>query len=151
MPLLNIEVLFDYLWPRFDEGIILYRVSGEKLSPDIEYHIDSSQVRFGDTFRIEYNIINNNEDDIRVTSLELDVPDGIGFEGVSGDGKIKDTPSNTQGKFMWVRDYDIEGGGSTDIVLDFRALKPGLHAIRFRITSQDTYFEAEDVGIEVLK
>jgi hypothetical protein len=151
MPLLNIEVLFDYLWPRFEEGIILYRVTGEKLRPDIEYNIENERVRFGDTFSIEYRIINNNDRRITVTSLELDVPDGIEFVDVPGSGGINDTPTLIQGKYLWVKDYIVDPGDELNVILDFRALKPGESAIKFRITSQDTYFEAEEVTIVVFE
>jgi hypothetical protein len=35
--------------------------------------------------------------------------------------------------------------------MDFRALKPGEPAIKFRITSQDTYFEAEEAVIKIIE
>ncbi len=151
MPLLNIEVLFDYLWPRFEEGIILYRVSGEKLRPVIEYNIESDRVRFGDTFGVEYVVSNENDKKIIVNSLELELPDGLEFLDVSGSGDINDTPTLEQGKYLWVKDYSIYPGEKLNIIMDFRALKPGEPAIKFRITSQGTFFEAEEAVIKVLE
>ena len=150
IPLINIESVFSYRWPRFEEDIIFYRVTDLKYSPEITYDIEKDKVRFGDVFSIKYHLLNNNKKDIILTSLELEVPEGLSFEGVLEEGTIKESPSISQGRYMWVKNYDINANEELNIFLLFRVLKPGESVVKFRVTSQNIYFEAEDAIIEII-
>ena len=153
---LNYEAIFDFLWKRFNderykEDIVLFRVLGEKVIPEIGYAIEKDKVEFGEQFTLEYNIINNNPVSIKVTSLELDLPDSVAFEDISDLSMIKDEPSINQGKYMWVKDYFVDAGDKLSVELMLRAARPGKDKILFRITSQNSYFDAEDIDIEVVE
>jgi hypothetical protein len=151
MSQLNVQVLFDYLWPRFGEGIALYRVTDEKIIPDIEFIIDSSEVEFGEKFEIIYRIINNNRRLIKITSIEVEIPDSLVFENVRSSGIISVVPSPIDGKYIWVKDNVIETEEELILILSLRAFKPGKSTIKFGITSQDTFFKAEDAVIEIVQ
>jgi hypothetical protein len=153
---LNYEALFDFLWKRFNderykEAIVFFRIIGEKVIPEIEYVIEKDKVGFGEQFTLEYNIINDNPVGIEVTSLELDLPDSVAFENITDLSMIKDEPSISQGKYMWVEDYFIDSGDKMSLEMMLRAARPGKAEILFRITSQNSYFDAEDIDVEVVE
>ncbi len=154
IPYLNYESMFEYLWKRFNEerfqeNVVLFKVLGEKIKPEIEYEIDSKSIKFGEEFIIKYNIINNNPESLKITSLELELTDALSFGGPLNRGDIIDSPGISQGKFMWVKEYLIGAEDNKSIAIMLRAAKPGDAKIMFRITSQNSYFEAEVIDIKI--
>jgi len=145
----NFEKIDSYLWPRFDENIVFYKLVGEKLNLKIEYQISSKEVKFGEKFTVLYKIINENNKDVVITSLELKLPKNIIFLEVSEGEDIIDIPSLAQGKYMWVKEYKIKANSKSSIGIELQANSPGEAVIKFAATSQYIYMNSEDLNIIV--
>ena len=101
-------------------------------------------------FTLIYIIKNNNEQNIHISSLELELPPNIQFIGVDPDGYINQMPGLSQEKYMWVSDlYEIGGKGEIDLGVKLKALGPGKFIIKFRITTNNIYIKSNDVEIEI--
>ncbi len=116
----------------------------------IENVIDRSIKETGEEFNLTYIIKNNDDQNIHISSMELELPDSIEFIGVGSGGYIDQAPGLSQGIYMWVSDlYEIKGKGEIDLKVKLRALSPGEPVIKFRITTNDVYIESDDVKIEI--
>lgn len=169
IPRFNLEKINEYLWPRFNENIIVYRVTGEKLQLEIIPAVNGqtanpqnpSIIKFGQTFILEYKITNNHDQDIRVSSLELSLPKNIKFvetdkSGIdaspeSESGYITDNPGIAQGKYMWVKEYAVKPGGSLILKIRLQTKTAEDSVIKFRITSQDFYMDSPEVKLNIEK
>jgi hypothetical protein len=169
IPLFNIEKINEYRWPRFSENIIVYRVTGQKLqleiTPAVNGQVANLQnpavIKFGQTFALEYKITNNYNQDIKVTSLELSLPQNIKFAETdksaateSTDPKsayIADDPGISRGKYMWVKEYIVKPGASLTLKINLKAQAPGDTVIKFSATSQDFYMASPDVQLSIAK
>jgi hypothetical protein len=149
VPYFNFEKIDSYRWPRFTENIVFYRLASEKLSLKIQYQISSKEIKFGEKFTVLYNIINENNKDLVVTSFELKLPKNIVFLGVSKKGDIADSPALRQAKYMWVKEYKIKANSQYSIVIELQAESPGEAVIKFAATSQNIYMNSEDLNITV--
>lgn len=149
VPYFNFEKIESYLWPRFAENIVFYRLTSEKLSLKIEYQISSKEIKSGEKFTVLYKIINENNKDLAITSLELKLPKNIIFLKVSKGEDITDSPGLRQGKYMWVKEYKIKANSQSSIGIELQAQSPGEALIKFAITSQNIYMNSEDLNIIV--
>ena len=101
-------------------------------------------------FTLRYIIKNNNEQNIHISSLELELPPNIQFIGVDPDGYINQMPGLSQEKYMWVSNlYEVKGKNNIDLGVKLKALGPGKFIIKFRITTNNIYVKSDDVEIEI--
>jgi len=149
VPFFNFEKIDSYLWPRFSENIVFYNLIGEKLSLKIQYQIPSREIKSGEKFTVLYAIINENDKDLTITSLELKLPKNIIFLGVSKGEDITDGPGLRQAKYMWVKEYIIKANSQSGIGIELQAESPGEAVIKFAATSQNIYMNSEDLNFIV--
>ena len=149
VPFFNFEKIDSYLWPRFSENIVFYRLADEKLSIKFEYQISSKEIKSGEKFTVLYAIINENDKDLTITSLELKLPKNIIFLGVSKGEDITDGPGLRQAKYMWVKEYIIKANSQSGIGIELQAESPGEAVIKFAATSQNIYMNSEDLNFIV--
>jgi len=149
IPHFNLEKIDSYYWDRFNENLIVYRITGEKLQLEIEPVIPEPDIRFGDIFEVEYIIKNSHDKDLIITSIELSIPKNLKFVEVESRGYIKQQPGLSDGKYMWVKDYIVEAGSKINIILKLRAQIPGQAEVKFSITSQNIYMDSPDVLLDI--
>lgn len=155
LPLFEVEQIGKtYYWSRwYREYLKLYKVVGIKFYKEdieIEHNIDSYSVGFGKSFTLEYIIKSAGQETAKISSMELELPNGIEFVGVEPDGYIDHNPGISKGIYMWVSDeYRVEGGGEINIKINLRGIKPGKAVIKFRITTAGLYINSEDIEIEI--
>ncbi|MBN1298582.1 MAG: hypothetical protein JW997_02730, partial [Actinobacteria bacterium] len=145
----NVEKITGYTWKRMQEYIVFYSYAGEKKDLAVEYEILKTEIEYGKKFEVEYTIINDNDTDLEITSLELMISEGLGFIGVSQNGDIFIEPSLSQGKYMWVKTFPIRARDKINIILTFQARVPGDAKINFAVTSQNYYFKAGEIYLDI--
>jgi hypothetical protein len=139
----------SYFWPRYKENLVFYKIIDE-FNINIEYVIDSKIKKFGDKFNLEYIVKNDSNMDIKITSFELSLPNNIMFLDVIDKGYIKQGPGLSKGKYIWVSDsYIIKPHSSINLIVELRGKSTGKSIIKFRLTTQDIYFESNDLEIEI--
>ena len=139
-----------YYWQRYNESLALYQATKTTLDLDIEYKINSEIQEFGKPFSVEYIIKNNIDKVTKITSFELELPDSIELVGVDKSGYINQSPTMSQGKWMWVSDkYFVDGEGEINIILNLRATSPGGAIVKFSLTANKIYVEAGDLELEI--
>lgn len=146
---INVKKVFGYYWSRTNEYIVFYNYAGFKKDLKITYEILKTDYKFGEKFDIKYKIINDYDEDLEITSLELEFSNNLKFLSVSPEGTITIEPSLSKGIYMWVKTFPIKAHSEINIVLKMQAAVPGQGEIDFRITSQDYYFEAEKVYLNI--
>ena len=145
----NYTPSINYHWPRFGENIILYKLTGEKMQLVIESPVEQLEIDFGKVITLQYNILNKNNTDIDITSIELEIPGNLSYEGIAENSGINIEPGFSQGKYMWVKNFTINSNGSLKISIIVRAIKPGDAEIGFSVTSQNIYFDAKNIKVKV--
>jgi len=148
---LQLEKIDSYHWDRFNENLIVYRVTGEKLQLEIEPVVTNPDIRFGDIFKIEYIIKNSHDKDLKITSIELSISKNLKFVEVDSRGFINQQPSLSGEKYMWVKEYIIEAESEINIIIKLRAQTPGQAEVKFSITSQDIYMNSPNIIVTVEK
>ena len=139
-----------YCWSRYDEVLKLYRVIEPAVNVGISYSIDSHTKNFGEKFNVEYTIKNKNKEGIKISSLELELPDNIELIEVSPDGYINQYPGISGGIYMWVSDsYIIEGESEINLIVGLRSVAPGKSPVKFRLTTSGFYIDCDDIEIEI--
>ncbi|MBM3702536.1 MAG: hypothetical protein FJW63_06075 [Actinobacteria bacterium] len=104
----------------------------------------------GEEFTLRYIIKNNNEQNIHISSFELELPSDIQLTGMNPDSYINQMPGLNQGIYMWVSDlYEVKGKNEIDLGVKLKALGPGKFIIKFRITTNNIYIKSNDVEIEI--
>jgi hypothetical protein len=93
--------------------------------------------------------LNKNNTDIDITSIELEIPGNLSYEGIAENSGINIEPGFSQGKYMWVKNFTINSNGSLKISIIVRAIKPGDAEIGFSVTSQNIYFDAKNIKVKV--
>ena len=147
--LFNLEKITSYYWGQMDERVILYDYEGEKKDIKIVHNLEKKDFSFGEKLEIEYRIINDNDTDLDLTSIELTLSGNLNFIGVNREGTIGLDPSMAKGKYMWVKSFPIKANSEINIILMLQAKSPGKAEIDFRVTSQAYYFGAELVEINI--
>jgi hypothetical protein len=139
-----------YYFDWYRENLKLFKVTGLKVDIEINYNIGSHYKNFGEEFTIEYIIKNLNEEEIKIDSLELELPHGIEFIGVEPDGYINQGPGMSRGMYMWVSDnYIINGKSEINLKVSLKGAVPGKSVIKFRVTNNKNYLNCDDVKIEI--
>ena len=139
-----------YYFDWYRENLKLFKVTGLKVNIEINYNIGSHYKNFGEEFTLEYIIKNLNEEEIKIDSLELELPDSIEFIGVEPDGYINQGPGISRGMYMWVSDdYKIDGESVINLKINLRGIVPGKSVIKFRITTNNNYINCDDIEIEI--
>ncbi len=145
----NVKEIFRYRWERMDEPIVFYEYGGKKKDINITHDFEQEYFSFGEKLEIEYRIINDNDEDAEITSIELSLSDNLDFLGVDRKAAINLEPSMWQGKYMWVKTFPVRANDYINIILVLQCASPGKAEIDFRITSQDTYFETEKIEFDI--
>jgi len=145
----NYTQIIDYHWPRFTEHVVLYELTGYKVPLTITSPVKEFLIEFGKSIKVEYTILNDNNVDVVINSIELEVPENLHYDGIAENSGIKIEPGFSQGKYMWVKDFNINAKGSLNIAINIRATKPGESEIGFSVTSQNIYFKAENIKAKV--
>ncbi len=139
-----------YSWERYNEVLKLYKVIEPVVNIEISYSSDSYTQDFGKEFTIEYTIQNKNKKNIKISSLELELPDNIEFIGTKPSGYINQDPGLSRGMYMWVSDsYIIKGESEINLIVELRGVRPGKSLIKFRLTTNEVYVNADDIEIEI--
>jgi len=116
----------------------------------IKYIIDEYNKKINEEFTIEYIIKNSNKESIKITSLELDLPDNIELVEVSPGGYINQYPGISEGIYMWVSDsYIIEPEDEINLIVKLRGVKPKKSLIKFRVTTIKIYVDCDNIEIEI--
>jgi len=99
---------------------------------------------------VEYTVKNKNKGSIKISSLELELPDNIELMGVNPDGYINQYPGISGGIYMWVSDsYIIGGDDEINIIVELRGIRPGKSLIKFRATTSGVYVNCDDIEMEI--
>ena len=144
-----------YYWDRYNETLRLFKViepvvNIEAVNIEISYLSDSYIREFGEKFTIEYTIRNKNKESIKITSLELELPDNIELVEVDPAGYINQYPGISRGIYMWVSDsYIIEGESEINLIVELRGIRPGKSIIKFRVTTGGFYINCDDIEVEI--
>jgi hypothetical protein len=134
-----------------NEIVMFYDFAGEKKVLEIEHNFVKKELKFGEKFQVEYDIINNNKEDVEITSVELKPSKRLLFAGTSRGSFITEDASLSEGKYMWVKIYKVKSESAIKIILSFQASTPGDAKIKFSVTSQDSYFKAKDITFKILQ
>ncbi|MFZ3387217.1 MAG: hypothetical protein WA120_08630, partial [Candidatus Hydromicrobium sp.] len=144
-----------YYWNRYNETLRLFKViepvvNIEAVNIEISYLGDSYVREFGEKFTVEYTIKNKNKESIKISSLELELPDNIELIEVNPAGYINQYPGISRDIYMWVSDsYIIEGEGEINLIVGLRGIKPGKSFIKFRVTTGGFYVNCDDIEMEI--
>lgn len=145
----NVEKITGYTWGRMNEYIVFYNYTGEKKDLRITYNINKKEFKFGEKFQVEYKIINDNDQDIDITSIELNLSRNLSFSDIDKKGTVSIQPSLSGGKYMWVKTITVKAKDYINIIPIIQASTPGEAEIEFKITSQNYYFESEEIEIDI--
>jgi peptidoglycan/xylan/chitin deacetylase (PgdA/CDA1 family) len=122
----------------------------ELIDVEIENIVDSYPEETGEEFTVRYIIKNNDRQDIKINSLELELTDNLKLTGVGPSGYINQLPGLSNGIHMWVSNlYEIKGESDIDLRLRLKAIDSGKGTIKFRITTNYVYIEGDDIEVEV--
>ncbi|GAG72162.1 unnamed protein product, partial [marine sediment metagenome] len=117
---------------------------------EISYLIDRYTREFGEKFNVEYVIRNKNKESIKISSLELELPDNIEFIEIKAGGYINQGPGVSRGMYMWVSDsYIIGGEDKINLIVELRGTSPGKSLIKFRVTTSKRYVDCDDIEIDI--
>jgi len=139
-----------FLVKRYGEFLQLYKVTSIFKSLEIDYSLDDKVKEFGEKFQIEFTIKNSNDEPVKITSMELELPGNIDFLDVDPAGYIGQGPGMSRGIYMWVSDdYYVDAGGTINLIVYLQGTVPGKSAVDFRISTHDVYIECGEIEIEI--
>ena len=139
-----------FLVKRYGEFLQLYKVTSVFKSPEIDYFLDDKEKKFGEKFQIEFTIKNTNTEPVKITSMELKLPDNIDFLDVDPAGYIDQGPGMSRGIYMWVSDdYYADANSEINLIVNLQGTRLGKSTINFRITTHDGYIEADEIEIKI--
>ena len=139
-----------YYWDRYNETLQLFKVIEPIVNIEISYLSGSYTREFGEKFTVEYVIRNKNKESIKISSLELELPDNIEFIEIKPGGYINQGPGVSRGMYMWVSDsYIIGGEDKIDLIVELRGASPGKSLIKFRVTANEVYVDCDDIEMEI--
>jgi peptidoglycan/xylan/chitin deacetylase (PgdA/CDA1 family) len=119
-------------------------------SIEISYRINDIIQEEGEEFTIEYIVKNTGDKEAKITSMELELPEGIDLAGVSPDGSISSLPGMSKGIYMWVDDsYIIEEDSKINLIVILKGTKAEKSIIKFRATCRENYIDCDDIEIEI--
>ena len=119
------------------------------LDLNIESSLDNLRKATGEQFVLEYTITNNDDLDLEISSLELEI-ENLELNDVDPSGYVSQYPGKVDNTFMWVSDdYEISAGDKINLILKLSGSSPGNASVKFRLTTYNTYFRAEDIEINI--
>jgi hypothetical protein len=139
-----------YHWERYNEDLQLYKIV--KAEPIVEITAQTAEqgIIFGKKSTLIFTIRNNSTERIKIDSMELDLPKGLKFDSVSAEGGIKENPGISRGMYMWVGDkYFVDAESELILLVKFIPERVGAFTIKFRVTTNEMYFDCKDLSIEV--
>jgi peptidoglycan/xylan/chitin deacetylase (PgdA/CDA1 family) len=116
----------------------------------INYLIDENIKETGEEFIVEYTIKNKNKENIKINSLELELPEGIELTQVDPTGYINEYPGISNGIYMWVSNsYEIEDEDEINLILKLKGTDPLKSIIKFRAAYNGSYIDCDNIEIEI--
>jgi len=117
---------------------------------DNEYKSGKYVKEAGEEFMLEYLINNTNDNAVKISSLELELPENIELIEVDSGGYINQYPGINSNIYMWVSDsYTIAGNGRINLILKLKGKAPGESIIKFRTTYKGYYINCDGVKVEI--
>ena len=140
----------SFYWQRYNENLQLYEITKATPKVKIESNFKNQIFKFGKEVILEYLITNGSSDDLKINSIELELPKGLKFSGMLDESQIKNDPGISMGKYMWVSDNYIIPINSK-MILSFRVIpaKPGDFNIKLRLTAGGVYFDAKEMSFKI--
>ncbi|MHB1376739.1 MAG: hypothetical protein ACYCXB_04845, partial [Candidatus Humimicrobiaceae bacterium] len=85
-----------------------------------------------------------------INSIELELPKGLGFDGMFNESYIKSDPGISMGKYMWVSDnYVIPVNSKINLIFKVIPEKTGDFNIKLRLTTGGVYFTAKEMSFKI--
>jgi hypothetical protein len=139
-----------FYWERYKENLQLYEITKATPKIKIESNFKSQVFKFGKEVIMEYIITNNSDDDLKINSIELALPNGLKFNGMLNEGFIKDDPGISMGKYMWVSDnYIVPVNSKINLIFKITPTKTGDFIIKLRLTTGGVYFTAKEMAFKI--
>jgi len=139
-----------FYWERFNENLQLYEITKDSPKIKIEGDFENHNFQFGKEIIVKYIITNKSSDGLKINSIELELPEGLKFDGMVDDSDIKDGPGISKGKFMWVSDnYNIEVDEKLNFVFKIIPERTGDFNIKLRLTTGGVFFTARELSFNV--
>ena len=121
-----------FYWERYKENLQLYEITKATPKVEIESNFKSQVFKFGKEVIMEYIIKNNSNDDLKINSIELELPKGLKFGGMDSESNIKSDPGISMDKYMWVSDnYIVQTNSKINLIFKVIPVKTGDFNIRF--------------------
>ena len=140
----------SFYWERFSENLQLNKISDVITLLEVSSDSQDNKFYFGETSEIKFSIKNNSNEKIKISSMELELPKGLKFVSVSGSGDIHENPGLSEGIYMWVGDdYYVPTGEKLVLAVNFVPERVGELTVKFRITTNEMYFDCADIIIKV--
>lgn len=140
----------SFYWERYKENLQLYEITKATPKVSIESNFKSQVFKFGKEVIMEYSIINNSTDDLKINSIELSLSKGLKFSGMLSESYIKDDPGVSMGKYMWVSDnYIVPVNSKINLVFKVIPVKTGDFNINLRLTTGGIYFTAKEMSFKI--
>ena len=139
-----------FYWERYKENLQLYEITKATPKVEIESNFKSQVFKFGKEVIMEYIIKNNSNDDLKINSIELELPKGLKFNGMFNESYIKSDPGISMGKYMWVSDnYVIPVNSKINLIFKVIPEKTGDFNIKLRLTTGGVFFAAKEMSFKI--
>ena len=139
-----------FYWERYKENLQLYEITKATPKVEIESNFKSQVFKFGKEVIMEYIIKNNSNDDLKINSIELELPKGLKFNGMFNESYIKSDPGISMGKYMWVSDnYVIPVNSKINLIFKVIPEKTGDFNIKLRLTAGGVFFTAKEMSFKI--
>jgi hypothetical protein len=139
-----------FYWERYNENLQLYEITKATPKVVIESNFKSSVFEFGKEVVLEYLISNGSNADLKINSIELELPKGLKFIGMLDESHIKSDPGISMGKYMWVSDkYTVPFNSKINFSFKVIPIEKGDFNIKLRLTTGGVYFIAKDMSFKI--
>jgi len=140
----------SFYWQRYNENLQLYEITKATPKVKIESNFKNQIFKFGKEVILEYLVTNGSNSDLKINSIELELPKGLKFSGMLNESQIKNDPGLSMGKYMWVSD-DYIIPLNDKMIFSFRVIpaKPGYFNIKLRLTAGGVYFDAKEMSFKI--
>ena len=140
----------SFYWERYNENLQLYEITKATPKVKIESNFKNQIFKFGKEVILEYLITNGSNGDLKINSIELELPKGLKFNGMLEESHIKNDPGISMGKYMWVSDnYIIPINSKMNFSFRIIPVKPGDFNVKLRLTAGGVYFDAKEMLFKI--
>ncbi|MHB1254147.1 MAG: glycosyltransferase family 117 protein [Candidatus Humimicrobiaceae bacterium] len=140
----------SFYWEWYKENLQLYEITKASPKVEIESNFKNQIFKFGKEVIMEYIITNNSSDELKINSIELELPKGLKFKGMLNESYIKDGPGISMGKYMWVsNNYIIPVNSKINFVFKVTPEKTGDFNIKLRLTTGGVFFTAKEMAFKI--